>query len=108
MGLTVGDTESIWLERELIERGAFLDEDLITAGYDAEREVEFSENIWPDAELAEAEAFTGGETFTGDGQLPAAYEMMDFLESDWPAMFVSVGGRNYLVRREDGVYGTGA
>jgi|TergutMp193P3_1026864.scaffolds.fasta_scaffold45759_1 hypothetical protein len=37
MGIGIeDDTESIWLEMELIERGAFLDGDLFPAGYEAE------------------------------------------------------------------------
>jgi len=96
----VEDTESRWLEADLIERGAFLEEDLLSAYYETIPEVEPSEIVWPENEWNE------NEELSGENHL--LYEMVNFFESAGQRMFVCIGGENYLVRREDGVYGISA
>jgi len=58
-------------------------------------ELEFDENIWLERELIEREAFIS------QNLLPTAYEMIDFIESAIPTMFVCVSGKNYLLKKEE-------
>jgi len=96
----VEDTESTWLEADLIERGAFLEDDLLSAYYETIPEVDPSEIDWSENESDVSDEFSG--------ESHLLYEMVDFFESAGQRMFVSVGGQNYLIRREDGVYGISA
>jgi len=60
-----------------------------------EIELEFDENIWLEQELAEREAYIS------ENLLSTAYDMMDFIESAVPSMFVCVRGKNYLIQKEE-------
>jgi len=96
----VEDTESMWLEADLIERGAFLEDDLLSAYYETIPEIEPSEVGWSENEWDDAEDFSVKNNLL--------FEMVDIFESAGQRMFVCVGGNNYLVKREDGVYGISA
>jgi len=102
IGIGAEDTESMWLEADLIERGAFLEKDLLSAYHETIPEIESSEIVWPDSGSG------WNEEFSGENHYPAVDEMVDFLESAIPTMFVCVGGKNFLIKKEDGVYGTSA
>ena len=56
-------------------------------------EVESDESFWLEQELIER------EELLDEDLAPAANEMMGFLESAIPAMFVYVRGRSYLLRK---------
>jgi len=56
-------------------------------------ELESDESFWLERELIER------EELIDEDLVPAANEMMGFLESAIPAMFLYVRGRNYLLRK---------
>jgi hypothetical protein len=56
-------------------------------------EVESEESFWLEREWIDR------EELIEDDLVPAAGEMLKFLESTIPAMFVYVGGRSYLLRK---------